>query len=274
MLKFNDLLLNAGIEPKLVRLVRHQERGPGGTTYQLWRNDRDAFKEFESQQGINRRKEFSAPFWASFVATPDGNTLFIGLSRAFYLGLNQEETIHQIRKTPLSPGSYDLYRLEEVAELHTYVGRLYIDWGESTRAWLQRADRQDKDITKLLDQIAEPEFPGFASFIKNLSDLPAIPPSWITALKATRGVYLLTCPRTKEQYVGSASGESGFWGRWMQYFSNSHGGNVLLKSREISDYQISILQTVSFNASEKEVIAIESVWKQKLQSREMGLNRN
>src|SRR3546814_10511727 len=32
------------------------------------------------------------------------------------------------------------------------------------------------------------------------SDLPS---NWLAALRAARGIYLLTCPRTKEQYVGS-----------------------------------------------------------------------
>jgi hypothetical protein len=35
---------------------------------------------------------------------------------------------------------------------------------------------------------------------------------WIAALSAGRGVYLLTCPKTKEVYVGKADGADGFWG--------------------------------------------------------------
>jgi hypothetical protein len=33
---------------------------------------------------------------------------------------------------------------------------------------------------------------------------------------------LLTCPKTKEQYVGSATGEHVFWGRWLNYLDNGH----------------------------------------------------
>jgi hypothetical protein len=32
--------------------------------------------------------------------------------------------------------------------------------------------------------------------------------------------------------VGMAAGDGGFLGRWLEYASNSHGGNVALKSRE------------------------------------------
>ena len=34
----------------------------------------------------------------------------------------------------------------------------------------------------------------------------------------------------------------GFWGRWQDYIQTGHGGNLGLKSRDPSDYQISILE--------------------------------
>ena len=107
-----------------------------------------------------------------------------------------------------------------------------------------------------------------------LSRIIKIPLSWVTALQGSRGVYLLTCPKTKEQYVGSATGEGGFWNRWQDYIHTGHGGNVALKSREPSDYQVSILEVAGTAATENDIIAMETRWKLKLQSREMGLNRN
>ena len=91
---------------------------------------------------------------------------------------------------------------------------------------------------------------------------------------AVRYIYLLTCPRTREQYVGMASGAGGFLARWREYWSTGHGGNVGLKSRDPSDYQVSILETVGNSATEADLLALEVRWKNKLQSREMGLNRN
>jgi hypothetical protein len=117
-------------------------------------------------------------------------------------------------------------------------------------------------------------FPGFSALILKLSDIETMPASWIAALSATRGIYLLTCPKTREQYVGMASGAGGFLARWREYASSGHGGNVGLKSRDASDYQISILETVGTNVSEAELLALEARWKEKLRSREMGLNRN
>ena len=35
--------------------------------------------------------------------------------------------------------------------------------------------------------------------------MSALPSEWIAILRKVRGVYLLTCPETKEQYVGKVS---------------------------------------------------------------------
>jgi hypothetical protein len=86
-------------------------------------------------------------------------------------------------------------------------------------------------------------------------------------------VYLVTCPRTKEQYVGSATGEEGFWGRWQNYLPNMHGGNVALKSRNPSDYQVSILEVAGSGQRREDIQNIEERWKRKLESKRMGLNR-
>jgi hypothetical protein len=119
-----------------------------------------------------------------------------------------------------------------------------------------------------------PDFPGFLTFIESLSKLDKIPKTWITALQAAKGVYLLTCPKTKEQYAGSATGEEGFWGRWQDYINTGHGGNVALKSRNPSDYQVSILEVAGSASTRDDILKMEQQWKSKLQSREMGLNRN
>ena len=47
-----------------------------------------------------------------------------------------------------------------------------------------------------------------------------------------------------------------------------------LKSRKPSDYQIAILEVAGSDASTEDILRMEALWKTKLQSREMGLNRN
>jgi hypothetical protein len=62
--------------------------------------------------------------------------------------------------------------------------------------------------------------------------------------------------------------------RWLDYFRTGHGGNVALKSRDPSDYQVTILEVAGTAASEADIGKMETRWKEKLQSRAMGLNRN
>jgi len=47
-----------------------------------------------------------------------------------------------------------------------------------------------------------------------------------------------------------------------------------LKSRNPSDYQISILEVAGSSASDNDILEMEQLWKSKLPSLEMGLNRN
>lgn len=144
----------------------------------------------------------------------------------------------------------------------------------SERAWVQRADNQDKVILEIRQVFREPELPGYGRLLTPLSKIESLPAGWVAALSAARGVYLLTCPKTREQYVGSAVGADGLFGRWMSYVRNSHGGNVALKSRDPSDYQVSILEVAGSAATTDDILSMETLWKIKLRSREMGLNRN
>jgi len=171
-------------------------------------------------------------------------------------------------------GTCDLYRLTLDERVNDLAGRLVIAWGDSERAWIQRADNQDKVVLEIRQAFREPDFPGFARFIASLSKVEGLPAGWVAALSASRGVYLLTCPKTREQYVGSATGADGFHGRWLSYARDGHGGNLALRSRDPSDYQVSILEVAGSAATVDEILAMEALWKRKLQSREMGLNKN
>lgn len=271
-LSFRPLLIEAGLDPREVNLLRHRPPGildPAGA----WRSDRAAFEAYQSVQKISARTYFGRPFWASFTLTRDGRTLFIGLYEAHLEG-------------PLSPGQADALTGEvfnhETAErysctlrpeLSEFIGRLVIDWGPGTRSWGQKGTT-DKPIVELLRTFEEPTFPGYLEVIEPLSAIPSLPNRWVDFLRQGKGIYLLTCPRTREQYVGKADGVDGFWGRWLSYAMTGDGGNVRLKSRERSDYQVSILEVAGSAATADEILRMEMRWKAKLQTREMGLNGN
>ena len=276
MLTFTTLLQAAGLPLASVRLLRHQDnRYPGfPTPYVLWRDYRARFEAYQETQAFSDAANLRAPYWASFVGLPGTETLFVGLYAAELVGPMPADRSHPVTGGIELAGSCDFYRLALLPNLHVYAGRLWIEWGRGYWTWIQRGDRIPKPIVELRRTFSEDAFPGFAALILNLSQIETLPVSWMAALGATRGIYLLTCPKTREQYVGMASGAGGFLARWREYWSTGHGGNVGLKSRDPSDYRVSILETVGTNASDADLLALEARWKDKLQSREMGLNRN
>lgn len=272
-LTFNLILEDIGIDPSDVRMLRHTpDRYFGRTLYALWRDAHPDFLTYQRTQAVRKRANLKAPYWASFVVTPARSVMFVGLFKVERAGSCPEGAMDPVTHDDISGA--DLYDQELVPESVPYIGRIFIDWGASAITWVQRADKQPKPILEIARAFEEEAFPGYAAFISDLSAISSLPTGWLAALRASRGIYLLTCPKTREQYVGSATGEDGFLGRWLWYVRDGHGGNVGLKSREPSDYQVSILEVSGSSATEAEIYAAEALWKRKLQSREMGLNRN
>jgi len=94
-------------------------------------------------------------------------------------------------------------------------------------------------------------------------------------LRNARGIYLLVRRKTGEQYVGSASGSDGFYGRWLTY-QDGHGGNLGMRQLAVaaSEYDVNILEVAASNATVDEIYARENIWKTKLGTRVVGLNHN
>jgi hypothetical protein len=275
---FNTILREVVPVLSDVRLLRHKDNRAtrGRSPYELWRDNRPQFEAYQSTQGFRGQKKLAAPFWAVFVANLDDETMFCGLYRVKYLGpLEHDVPQPHLEGGIDKAGTCDSYDLALDDALRDLIGRLFIDWGKGARAWIQYPARHNKPIMELRTSFREEEFPGFLNFIKPLSRLDKLPKAWTTALRSSRGVYCLTCPKTKELYVGSATGEQGFWGRWQEYIqTGGHGGNIALKSREPSDYQVSILEVAGTSATDQDITEMEGRWQRKLQSKDMGLNRN
>jgi hypothetical protein len=273
---FNTILREAGLPLPDVRLIRHKDKRAkrGRSPYELWRDNRPQFELYQSTQSIANRQKLTAPYWAVFVVNLSDETMFAGLYAVKYRGLLEQDTPMPHMDGIDKAGSCDVYDLTLQDTIRDFIGKLFVDWGPGALAWVQYTERNNKPITELRRAFQEPDFPGFLNFIQPLSKLNNMPMSWVAVLRSSRGVYLLTCPKTKEQYVGSATGEEGFWGRWQDYIQTGHGGNVGLKSRDPSDYQVSILEVAGTSATTDEILSMEGRWQSKLQSREMGLNRS
>jgi hypothetical protein len=116
--------------------------------------------------------------------------------------------------------------------------------------------------------------------LKYLYSEPEANLEWKAQLSAVAGVYLILATTTGAQYVGSAHGIEGFWGRWASYAENGHGGNHLLRVLMGSDpsypeaFSYSILQILPKTATRADVLDWERLYKVKLGSRAIGLNAN
>jgi hypothetical protein len=178
------------------------------------------------------------------------------------------------------------YDLERDLRFDSLRDRLIVDWGRSTRSWVQKIEN-DKPVLEILAPGRKlPPFDDYLEFslsFAQLQDLFAHEDAhreWRARLSAVGGVYLILAETTGDLYVGSASGDEGIWGRWRQYAKTAHGGNVLLKALIGSQaeypqrFRFSILQIVPKTMAREEIISREAVYKNKLGSRATGLNLN
>ena len=190
------------------------------------RDNRSQFELYQSSQRISNRKKLTAPYWTVFIVNLDDETMFAGVYAVQYRGLLEQDTPRPHMNGIDEAGSSDVYDLTLKNALSDLIGKLFIDWGPGALAWVQYADRNNKPVTVLRTAFREPTFPGFLNFIQPLSKLDNLPKGWIVALQSSRGVYLLTCPKTKEQYVGSASGAASILATWQDYVRTGLGGNA------------------------------------------------
>jgi hypothetical protein len=274
MLTFNTLLRCEGIDPASVRLVRHQDtRGPGPSPYERWRAKDGRFGQYQRLQkepvnfGVGH-------LLASFVAPSANETLFVGLYRVDAVAKASLGTICPVLQTDRGLGGHVLFDIQADSRLSEYVGLLIIEWGPGFRSWIQRAERQEKPVLEIRREAFDPAFPGFREFRYDIDKIEAIPFGWREALRSVNGIYPLVCHETGKQYVGAAYGQDGLWGRFLEYARTGHGGNIELLRRGSARYQVSVLEVIAPTASQEDVTKIESAWKDKLRTRDHGLNEN
>ena len=167
---------------------------------------------------------------------------------------------------------YDQYDLERLDTLASLAGRLHIVW-PAGRNWRRLATGTGYDILELQRSGQSPPYPGHAAFLQPLSAVPALPTEWRAILRNAKGIYSLTCQRDRTHYVGKADGADGFLGRWLSHAAV--GGDAIgFRERTPSDYLVGILEVAGSFATSRELDEMEGRWKQKLQSRSIGINRN
>jgi hypothetical protein len=237
--------------------------------------------EFEDWQQWQTKQNFNRVFVLSLIAQPKPNEwLFAGLFK-------------RIGEPKNIPAHWDAsklvwyYQLEEEECCKEFNGRLVLSFVRPGRQSYLKCDSWTShiDISEIYPRkLNIAEFPGykFVNVSKSMLDIIVENqvPSWKTALESVAGIYLISDKNSGKLYVGSAIGQGGFWQRWVEYSKSGHGGNVDLKSMlkidklHANGFSFSILEISDTHASDVQILSRESHWKEVLQTREHGLNRN
>jgi len=272
MLKLIDLInlnnVNLG-KFKIHFAIGSDSRNRFEPLYEFFNN---RFKEWQEYQ---TKRNFQCDTVISLIHYDNNKWLFVG---AFTI-LN-----HQYFE---EPARY-IYQTEEINGLEDLVGKAVIYFDKKFRASYVWGHNYENEllINQLLeDKITIEEFPGYNKINSSYQKLKVVFDnnimSWKTALSIVKGIYLISDTKTGKLYVGSATGENGFWQRWNDYIYTGHGGDVELKAllkkhgkEYIQHFSYSILEIADTHTSIEDIVSRESYWKNVLLSKEFGYNSN
>ena len=266
-----------GIDPSTVCLVRHGDYEiPIRETFV---NDLPKLESYQSfQQPEKFKKDKSVVVFAPYYKT---TALFLGLWDIHGYSDLTNESLAEMKKYGFpeiwQTNGTVKYDLRKNAILNELSERLVIEWGRGTVAWLQR---QDKEIVELKGKKSIGDFESFDQIELSYRDLktfikyPERNITWVKALSSVNGIYLIQDKSSGKRYVGSAYGEKGIFGRWCTYALTGHAENIDLKDLDPNNFQFSILEIIPPATTADGVIERENRWKEKLGTRQFGLNKN
>lgn len=280
-MKLSEILKLRGINVKKVKLIRHT------TNRQNIKEliDSGNFELYQSYQKSDILKNISNII--SFTNMDGTKSLLYGfynVSKSYEVESLPKELIKIKESEDWGDGPYYKYDLKRTNELNDLEGRLVIDWGKSTVSWHQT--KLDKEVIEILPKGFVKQFPGYENVILSFEELSSIinnPDSnkqWKNMLSNVYGIYIILDKSNGKQYIGSAYGKQGIWGRWSEYVQSKHGNNKnlidLLQNHphRYKDFQFSILKVLPNCLTSNEVVQIEGTTKEKLGTIKFGLNAN
>ena len=288
--------------PSRIRLIRHNLNDPAcRECYNKGNEWWDIYQQTQKKNCFDK-----TDFIFAFVSNGGTSARYIGCWKV--CGKIEKEATKNVqlptgfKYTRFLDNEHYFYKLEEItfieeskkrSFLEEYKHRLIINWGLGTRAYVQKLDNIKEIIA--IDRPKEFFFDGYESVIRDFIDLKKIKEEpenyqdWIEHLSAVNAVYLIVDMKTGAQYVGSAYGKDGLWGRWKHYVEgNGHlSDNIGIKKyldeidsngkkiHSIENFQFSILRITPKYINQQEALDLEKLYKQKLNSRsEHSLNEN
>lgn len=274
MLLLNHIFDAESLSPEKIQLVRHKdqrlEKLRGQTVFELWHSEPAVFEAYQSIQ----RNKFSfdvGGLVASFIVTNTNETLFIGL----YKIISRRRAIADDYILGIEGDPKDVtHEMRRCEEMKGYSERLAIAPWKDAINYVKRASSTNPRVLELRKEPYTEPFPGYSKFRMQVAKLPQIFATWQERLMEQKGIYLLTFA-DGGQYVGSASGEHGFWQRWDDYVRTGNGGNrVLIRDNRDAriDGIVSILEVTGSGLAVQEIIEREMIWQTKLGSRAKPLD--
>lgn len=276
-----DLLALRGFDPaSRAKIIRHKD--PKFPAHELLRSGwLDTYQSFQTKPVFD-----GVDFVISTVGLDRTRARFVGLYR---VGERQPATAVPLPAgcpyTDWNQWGYH-YQLERLPAFDEFQHRIVIEWGAAAIKWQQWAT--NKPVLELLPEGAGllPVFRDYLDFVLTHDDLkflhenPEANPDWRSRLSAVAGIYLILASTSGAQYVGSATGAEGIWGRWRDYAVTGHGGNKLLRELVEKDpaypraFTYSVLQILPRSLNGDVVREWERRYKAKLGSQAHGLNDN
>lgn len=279
LLTFSDFLKKVGIDPEKTKLLRH------AFSDQNFRLCYDA--GLTDAYTAHQRNGFSKgyDYWAVFLSDKGSYARFYALYKVGEAVPDSPDIMPANWPIPRDFNSeHSVFHLTRIDDLKEYEGRLLIDWGKSTRMWHQKGTTEKPIIA--IQSITKQPFPGFEKVVLTFDQLKEVVNNpinyelWQTALSSVKAIYLIVDTDSGKQYVGSAYGQDGLYGRWRCYVDTFTGNNkkmqelIVAKPGQYRYFQFSILQLLEKTVTDDEIIRIESLWKQKLQTIKFGMNLN
>ena len=262
--KLKELEENGGYRAHLAK--------PAGCSkpLEVFARSNEEWKEWQKYRG-NSKERFPARYIVSFAQVSGNKFLFGGIF----------EIIDR---------SGEVYEVELVKHHEELIGRLVIEFlGDNKRGTVFKPYYLTENA--VISEVYPVRYRGevFTSIFSINHDYYTMETifkndllDWKGALSKVKGIYLLTDKMTGKHYVGSAYGEGGIWSRWSNYIHGYHGGNKEL--RELVDkfedtyfkenFKFSVLEVAGSAVTEEEIIKLESLWKEKLLTRDFGYNSN
>lgn len=290
----NDLFEKSGINPEHVIVFRHrpQKQPKLMEILPLLAAARPKmFNAYQQQQTIKvekvMQKLVGKGYVASFIGQISGEATFVGLysiktsKPLTYTEYWKIQENKELRKYGMegftkkdTRNSVLWFDLQLVDFCKDWQGKLIVKWTPPERSWWRRAHRNEMPVIAILKDSYLDRDKEWYEIELSWDGLQVLPSRLKSRLSEWRGVYYIFDKSDGKGYVGSAYGKDNILGRWQHYAKNPDGGNNLLKGRDRENFIFTILERTSPDAAPDAVIQCENSWKERLHTREYGLNDN